>query len=171
MPSARPSAGSPRLESASGVRRVSDLEDQLFAEELAAVAAASPQRRHQFATGRVLLREVIGHDGPIPMAADRRMVLPPGVVASLAHDDRIAVAVAASSSALVGLGVDVEPLADLDADEAALIIRPDDEVDDPLVAFVAKEAAYKAWSRPGRPILDHHDVRLTAQASGMLRDY
>lgn len=48
-------------------------------------------------------------------------------------------------------------------DIADIVVRADDRVVGPLVAFVLKEAAYKAWSTLGGRMLEHHEVRLEAQ--------
>ena len=60
------------------------------------------------------------------------------------------------------IGVDIEPVRQLDRPTAALIVRPDEEVD-PLVAFVAKEATYKAWHGIGGRMLEHHEVRVVVR--------
>jgi 4'-phosphopantetheinyl transferase EntD len=143
-------------------------EDALFPEERAAVGRAVASRRRQFAAGRALLRELLGQDVPIPVGSDRRPVLPAPYVASLAHDSEFAVAVATRDRRIAALGIDIEPVAAVTADLTAHILRPDDELTDAASAFVVKEAAYKAWSRPDRPILDHHDVRITADAAAIV---
>lgn len=136
----------------------------LLAGEREAVAGAVAARRRQFATGRVLLRSLLDDPPAIPVAASRAPVLPPGVVGSLAHDDRIAVATLAPAGTAAALGIDVEPAAPLDPDEAATVLRPDEDDLDAHVAFVVKEAAYKAWSALGGPLIDFHDVRVTLDA-------
>jgi 4'-phosphopantetheinyl transferase EntD len=151
----------------SGARLVNDDDEiRLFDEELAAVTRAVAARRRQFATGRALLRELLEREVAIPVAPDRRPVLPTGVIASLAHDDEVAVAVIANDRHVGGLGIDVERVSSFGHDITASILRPDDDTDDPAMAFVVKEAAYKAWSRPDRPILDHHDVRIAVGDQG-----
>jgi 4'-phosphopantetheinyl transferase EntD len=151
-----------------GVRPVSAADvEELYPEEMAAIVTAVESRRSQFASGRALLRELIGTQVPLPVGPDRRPVLPVGTIASLAHDFAIAVAVAADRRDVGGLGVDVEPIVALDVDVAAAILRRDDDGVDPLLAFVAKEAVYKAWSGVGRPILEHHDVRLRSVGGGL----
>lgn len=131
--------------------------------EAASIARAVPKRRREFATGRALLRELIGTSEPIPVGVDRAPVLPHGVVASLAHDDVYAVA-AAADVADVALGVDVEPSGPLDEQMSAMILRPDEQGVDAHLAFTLKEAAYKAWSSCGRGMLEHHDVRISVDA-------
>lgn len=136
-------------------------ESALPAEERAAVAGAVATRRRQFATGRALLHSLLDDATPIPTADSRRPILPAGTVGSLAHDDGLAVAAVAERAAVVAVGIDVEPVVALDADETALIRRADEGDLDVHVAFVVKEAVYKAWSGLGGDLLDFLDVKVT----------
>jgi len=156
-----------RIIAPSGVHvgaRAIDAEDERlqFDEELLAVGSSVRKRRSEFATGRVLLRQVIGQDVPIPVGPGRRPVLPDGVVASLAHDDRIAVAAACAAKDATFLGIDIESIGVLPPEAAAEILRSDDTTDDAILAFVLKEAAYKAWSARGGRMLNYHEVRVDA---------
>jgi 4'-phosphopantetheinyl transferase EntD len=145
-----------------GCRRISDLDiGALHEVEAAHVERAVARRRREFATGRELLRSLLGDDLPIPVADDRSPILPDGVRASLAHDDQFAVAVLSRDPSIVALGIDLEPASPLEADEAALILRRDESSLDAHLAFTMKEAAYKAWSTLGGRMLDHRDVRLS----------
>jgi len=132
--------------------------------EAEAVRRAVATRQHEFATGRALLRDLIGRDVPIAVRGDRRPDLPIGVVGSLAHSATLAVAAVAATESIAALGVDLEPTTPLDADIVATIVRPDEMTAraglDPHLAFTLKEAVYKAWSGRGGRLLDHHDVRL-----------
>jgi 4'-phosphopantetheinyl transferase EntD len=134
--------------------------------ELAAISQSVPVRRNEFATGRVLLRRLLGIDAPIPVAPDRRPVVPPAFVTSLAHDRAVAVAAVASSSRWAALGVDVEPATPLGADMARMILRHEELHLDAHLAFVLKEATYKAWAAGGGRLLDHHDVLVADEGSG-----
>lgn len=149
----------------SGVRAI-DVADvgRLRGDERALVAGSVEKRQREFATGRRLLRELIGIDEPIMIAAGGRPSLPAGVVASLAHDHGVAVAVVSRSGRVGALGVDVEPDEALSSEVSRLILRPDEIGIDPHVAFTLKEAAYKAWSASGGAMLDHHDVQLRVAA-------
>ncbi len=134
---------------------------RLWPEELAAVGDSVDKRRREFATGRVLLRQLLNSDAPIAVRPNRTAELPAGVVGSLAHDATFVVAAVSVSVAVSALGIDIEPTVPLATDVAALIVRPDEGDVDAHLAFTLKEATYKAWSGVGGPILDHHDVRLT----------
>lgn len=136
-------------------------ETTLLDQERAAVADAVPARRRQFATGRALFHSLLADATPIPSAASRQPILPAGAVGSLAHDEGIAVAAVADRAAIVALGIDVEPVVPLAADEAAVIRRADEGDLDTHVAFVVKEAVYKAWSGLGGGLLDFLDVKVT----------
>ena len=80
----------------------------LHAVEAAAVERAVDVRRREFATGRALLRSLLGTDVAIPVGPSRAPVLPAGVVGSLAHDRVLAVAAVTTEPAIAALGIDVE---------------------------------------------------------------
>jgi 4'-phosphopantetheinyl transferase EntD len=149
-----------------GTRRIDAADvSALWPDELAAVGDSVAKRQREFATGRVLLRHLLGRDGPIAVRTDRSPDLPPGFVGSLAHDDTFVIAAVSSRATVTALGIDVEPTVPLAIDVAALIVRPDERDIDAHLAFTLKEATYKAWSGAGGRMLDHHDVRLTVDAS------
>jgi len=133
----------------------------MHAEERAHVARAVDQRQREYASGRALLRALIGRPVPIPSRPDRTAVLPKDVRGSLAHDNELVVAVLSDDPSVVAVGVDVEPLTTLSEDIAQQILRSDEAGADALEAFTMKEAVYKAWSALGGPMLDHLDVRLS----------
>lgn len=124
------------------------------------LGSAADFRIDEFASGRTLLRSLLGRNIPIPIGADRAPVVPSDVVCSLAHDSAVAVGAVADRGAVSALGIDIEPIVTLGADVASVILRPDERHLDALVAFVVKEAVYKAWSVPGAPLIGHHDVRV-----------
>lgn len=134
--------------------------------ELLDVESAVETRRAEFATGRALLRDLCDLDVAIPIGANGAPKLPPGVVGSLAHDRNVVVAAVARRPDIVAIGIDIEPPNQLDADEAAIIVGPNDIVADALTAFVQKEAVYKAWSSLGGRMLEHHEVVLQSDAEG-----
>lgn len=132
----------------------------LSASEYLSVARSVPLRQREFASGRALLREVIGFGGSIPVRENRSPQLPAGIVGSLAHDRQFAVAAISRHPDVLSLGIDIEPMDPLNADMARVILRSDEHLDAHL-AFTLKEATYKAWSGLGGRMLDHGDVRLS----------
>lgn len=146
-----------------GVQRISlsDVE-RLARSELGLTTGMVDVRRAEFASGRALLHRLLGIDDPILRASNGAPSFPPGVVGSLAHDREFAIGIVTHRPDVATIGVDLEPVAadTLTDEEAAIIVRGDDSVPGPLAAFVMKEAAYKAWSSLGGPMIDHHDVRI-----------
>lgn len=133
--------------------------------EAALVERAVPKRRAEFATGRHLLRQLMEQDVEILRTPSRAPLFPSAVVGSLSHDDGIALGAIASASDVAAIGIDVEIERELPGDMEALIVRPDDMSPDAISAFVAKEAAYKAWSSLGGAMLEHHDVHVRIDGS------
>lgn len=141
-------------------------EATLPAAELALIAGAGHLRRAEFATGRVLLRRVLNTTQPIGRAANGAPSWPTGVVGSLAHDRRRAVAAVAAAGQYRAIGIDVEPHGDQPDDELRLaVLRADDPPCDPTAAFVMKEAAYKAWSSLGGELIDPLAIRLEVRGA------
>ncbi len=109
-----------------------------------------PRRAAEFSAGRHAARLAMAaaglEGGAVPRGADRAPVWAPGMVGSISHSDLACIA--AVSSGLRGIGLDLEPLRSLDPGVAALICGPSDlvaaEGDPGLLVFCAKEAAYKA---------------------------
>jgi 4'-phosphopantetheinyl transferase EntD len=149
-----------------GHRRITtgDIAD-LRGVEVAYVRRAVVARQREFASGRALLREMIGYDGAIPAADDRSPLLPWGWRGSLAHDREFAIAAVSSERSVAALGIDIEPATVLGPEVAALVLRPDEAGLDAHLAFTMKEATYKAWSSLGGRLLDHEDIRLSATAA------
>ncbi len=142
-----------------GVRAIDAADEAtLWPSEQAAVAAAVRSRRIEFATGRALLRELLGIDAEIPVRPDRRPEFPDGIVGTLAHDQDIAIAATAAATSCRALGIDIEPTTELERDLVPVICRPEERHLDAHLVFVLKEAAYKAWSSLGGRMLEHRDV-------------
>lgn len=144
---------------------VSDL-NGMWPAERAAVAEAVIHRQAEFATGRTLLRQLIGENVEIQVGTDRRPSFPAGVTGTLAHDQEVAVAAITTRSSCRALGVDIEPATVFAPDEARVILRPEERHLDAHLVFVLKEAVYKAWSSLGGGILDHHEVAVDVDDSG-----
>lgn len=140
------------------------------------LAHATPARKAEFAAGRAAARQALRAIGmvpfAIPMGADRAPVWPNGVVGSITHHDGRCLAVAARSSALAGLGLDLEPLDPLPEDLWPSVLTTTDlswllTQDSALrgayarMIFSAKEATYKALYPQTRRVVgfDAMDIR------------
>lgn len=149
-----------------GVRRISPGDIPLLdAAELAVVERAVEGRRAEFASGRVLLRQLLRTPHPILPGPTRAPCFPDGVVGSLAHDRDLAVAAVSRAPDVCAIGIDIEPDEPLASDVARSILRDEEHGIDPHLAFTAKEAVYKAWSVLGGSILDHHDVAVSLRGT------
>ncbi len=137
-------------------------EASLLAGDDAPVSAVA-RRRHEFASGRRLLRALLDADVAIPVRADRGPQLPAGWCGSLAHDDVIVVGAVAPEQSFRSIGIDLEPAVPMEADVARIVVRDDEAGLDATLAFALKEAAFKAWSSLGGRMLEHHDVLVRAR--------
>jgi len=145
-------------------------ETALMPEEITAFAAGVVSVRRASGAARIAARELlarIGHaDCVLPKGSSGAPVWPPGIVGSLSHDARIAVAAVALRRDIVALGIDVEPAELLPADLLGLVATPQERLkiaDDPWrgrLLFAAKEAVYKAVYPLVETFLDHHDVEI-----------
>jgi 4'-phosphopantetheinyl transferase EntD len=157
-------------------RRAADLP----ADEARLIAPAAPRRRREFLAGRVAARaslSVWGHTPRAILAHERGdPAWPAGVVGSISHTDRWAVAVTASGDDLAALGVDLEPDEPLAADLVALVCRPEEigrgpepglwGLDAAKLRFVAKEAFYKAVFPRARRFVEFDEVTIDIQPGG-----
>ena len=138
-----------------GRRRVPDLAELTVGERLV-VARAGPRRLEDFVAGRACAHRalrVLGYDGAEVLAgAGRQPLWPAGVVGSITHCEGYVAAAVARASAVRSLGIDAEVLAPAGADVRRVVMAPGeapldvgDGIDPVLLAFSAKEAAFKAW--------------------------
>jgi 4'-phosphopantetheinyl transferase EntD len=141
----------------------------LLPEEAEAIGPLVESRRASGAARMVtgpLLAE-LGHAATaLPKQASGAPAWPAGIVGSLAHDTRVAVAAVAKSHDFAALGIDVEPAEDLAPDLLDLVTTPAERVklaDDPFrgkLLFAAKEAVYKAVYPLDGIVLDYHDIEV-----------
>lgn len=171
-----------RLPPGSGVAAwaVGSPRESEFADEDRLVARAVSGRRAQFQAGRSAARmalAMLGHEpGPILARAEGDPIWPEGVVGSITHTERWALAVAARLRAPAGLGVDLETDSPLDEDLVEMICRPEERrphprlqargIDAPKLRFVAKEAVYKAVFPLTREFIDFNGVSIVFETGG-----
>ena len=145
-------------------------ENALRAEEVRGISESVVERRRASGAARIVARELLqrlGHaDCQLPRAASGAPVWPAGVIGSLAHDRRVAVAAVADRRRIDALGIDIEPAESLPMDLLDIIATPDERPrlgDNPIywrLLFAAKEAVYKAVYPLDRKFLEHHDVQI-----------
>jgi 4'-phosphopantetheinyl transferase EntD len=149
-------------------------ENALLPEEARAFERAVDRVRRASGAARLVARSLLnrlGHEMvALPKSPAGPAVWPEGIVGSLAHDSRVAVAAVGRRENVESVGIDVEPAEILPEDLLDFVTTPKErtQIDsDPYrgrLFFVAKEAAYKAVYPLDRMLLDHHDVEVDLAA-------
>lgn len=140
----------------------------LLPTEAPAWNGAAERVRQSSGAARIVVRELLarlGHSScPVPKAAGGAPAWPEGIIGSLAHDQRFAVATVARRADSHSIGIDIEPAESLPADLLDIVATPAERIRigaDLLMGralFVIKEAVYKAVYPLDRTFLEHHDV-------------
>ncbi len=140
--------------------------DSIATRENRARAASGAGRR----VAHGLLRRLGCADPAILRGHAGEPVWPAGIVGSIAHDDELAVAVAARTDAMRSVGVDIEPALPLPADLRAVVAAPQDRLGDldpgmgGRILFAVKEAAYKASFPLDGRVLGFEDIAVDFEA-------
>jgi 4'-phosphopantetheinyl transferase EntD len=156
-------------------------ENALLPEEIAAFASSVPKVRRASGAVRIVARQLLKGLGQpecaLPKGSGGAPTWPAGVVGSLAHDSRVAVAAVGKCDDVGAIGIDVEPAESLPPELLELIATPQERLridDDPYqgrLLFVAKEAVYKAVYPLDQRFLDHHDVQVNfAERKAIVRN-
>ena len=145
-------------------------EHALTPEEAIAFTKSVPAVRRASGAARIVARELLTKISiggcSLPKASSGAPIWPNGVVGSMSHDPRIAVAAIALRRDYVALGIDIEPAEPLPSDSLDLIATPQERAaidEDPYrgrLLFAAKEAVYKAVYPLDQTFLEHHDVQI-----------
>lgn len=140
--------------------------DELTPGEKNQIGDVCEKRYSEFAAGRSQARQLIasltGVAETLLIGSYRQPIWPPAVIGSISHSDEFCAVAVAPRTVLDGLGIDVEPFEDLDADVADVILTDAEhestaEIDSQLVRsgaapiggkahkliFSIKEAIYK----------------------------
>jgi 4'-phosphopantetheinyl transferase EntD len=146
-------------------------EHALLPEEAPAFASSVAKVRRASGAARTVARQLLMRLGQpacaLPKSASGAPVWPAGVIGSLTHDSRVAVAAVGMCRDVGAIGIDVEPAETLPAELLDIVATPQERLklgDDPYrgrLLFVAKEAVYKAVYPLDRTFLDHHDVQVS----------
>jgi 4'-phosphopantetheinyl transferase EntD len=124
---------------------------------------ASGAARH---VARNLMKSMGYHGLPILGSTFGAPIWPIGVVGSMAHDDRIAVAAVGLRRDLDAVGIDIEPIVQLPPNMLKLVATPLERraIADNLwgtnLLFAIKEAVYKASFPLDSKFLDFHDIEV-----------
>ena len=145
-------------------------EHALLKEEIPALAASVVKVRRASGAARIVARQLLTQLGyancALPKGPAGAPVWPAGIVGSLAHDSRVAVAAVGMRADVGALGIDVEPAECLPSELLDLVATPQerlnlgDDVYRGRLLFVAKEAVYKAVHPLDQTFLEHHDVEI-----------
>ena len=158
-----------------GCRRIEAGDKQyLLPAENASIATRQNRARDASGAGRHIAHDLLRRLGHADLAVLRgragNPVWPAGIAGSIAHDDEIAVAVAARSEELTSVGVDIEPAVPLPHDLRAVVVAPRDRLGDldpglaSRILFAAKEAAYKASFPLDGRVLGFEDIAVDFEA-------
>jgi 4'-phosphopantetheinyl transferase EntD len=146
-------------------------EDALLPQEAHAFVSSVVKVRRASGAARIVARQLLAQLGyapcALPKAPSGAPIWPAGVVGSLTHDSRVAIAAVGRCRDVAALGIDVEPAEPLPSDLLDLVATPQERLkiaDDPYhgrLLFAAKEAVYKAVYPLDQTFLDHHDVQIS----------
>lgn len=147
----------------------------LFPQESDAVARAIERRRNEFALGRACARAALARlgwpAGPILVDDRRAPVWPAGVVGSITHCRGLVAAAVCRQGAILGLGLDAEPLESVEPEVARMVWSPAErrraveamDLDELIAAklvFSAKEVVHKCIGPLTGEMLDFLDVEI-----------
>jgi 4'-phosphopantetheinyl transferase EntD len=143
----------------------------LLPAEIPAFAGSVLKVRRASGAARIVGRALLSRFGQascaIPKSTAGMPVWPAGIVGSLAHDAKVAIAAIAAQSDFQSVGIDIEPAEALAPDLLDIVATAKERErieDDPFrgrLLFSIKEAVYKAVYPLDRMFLDHHDVEVS----------
>jgi len=143
--------------------------------ESASILTRESRARAASGAGRQIAHELLQRLQCADMAVARGLlgnpIWPEGIVGSIAHDEEMAVAVAARSGAVGSVGVDVEPALPLPDGLRELVVTPRDRLGglEPGMAgrilFAVKEAVYKASFPLDGRVLGFEDIAVDLEAA------
>jgi 4'-phosphopantetheinyl transferase EntD len=145
-------------------------ESALMPQEAASFNSTAAKVRRASGAARIAARELLSRAGydrcAVPRARSGAPIWPSGIVGSLAHDSRVAIAAVALHRDFANIGIDIEPAEPLPTELLELVATPAERSCLRVhpcggrLLFVVKEAVYKAVAAIDRIFLDHHDVEV-----------
>ena len=146
-------------------------EHALLPREAGAFPSSVVGVRRASGAARLVARQLLARlgipDCELPKSPSGAPIWPAGVVGSLAHDARVAIAAVGRRRDVGALGIDIEPAELLPPEILEMVATPAERLNighDPYggrLLFVAKEAAYKAVFPLDQTFLEHHDVEVS----------
>jgi 4'-phosphopantetheinyl transferase EntD len=156
----------------------------LLPEEAQHLSRAVPQRRQEFAAGRLCARRLLAEFGildfPVRVAEDRQPLWPESLVGSITHTAGFCAAVVAERRNLRAIGIDCEVVGSVKAQVWRSICLPDEilwlrslpdseQAAAATLIFCAKEAFYKCQYPLVRERLNFHDANVEVPDWGRSR--
>jgi 4'-phosphopantetheinyl transferase EntD len=145
-------------------------ENALLPEEMPALASSVEKVRRASGAARIVARQLLTRLGrsecALPRAPSGAPIWPAGVIGSLSHDARVAIAAVGLCREVGAIGIDVEPAECLPTELLEIVATRRERLDiaqDPYrgrLLFAAKEAVYKALHPLDQLFLEHHDVEI-----------
>ena len=142
----------------------------LLHEEEESLFFTAIERRRASGAARRVARELMNLMGfvglPILRSTFGAPIWPAGIVGSMAHDDRIAVAAVGLRHDFDAVGIDIEAAAELPQNMLELIATPGEQraissnLLEAKLLFAIKEAVYKAAYPLDHGFLDFHDIEV-----------
>jgi 4'-phosphopantetheinyl transferase EntD len=154
-----------------GYRVISQCDEHaLLHDEIESFSFSTIEMRRASGAARRVARQLMNSMGfadlPILRSTFGAPIWPVGVVGSMAHDNRIAVAAVGLRRDLDAVGIDIEPATPLQPDMLDLIATPWERraiasnLLGTKILFVIKEAVYKATYPLEHEFLDFHDIEV-----------
>jgi 4'-phosphopantetheinyl transferase EntD len=147
----------------------------LLPTEVSATARMGSIRLESFRHGRYCARQALAQIGKpgqaVPMGPAREPIWPSGTTGSITHAGSCALAAAACTTSIRGIGIDMEHARQLDygaaklictAGEMAWVKSQSPPLDDPTLIFCIKESIYKCIWPLVRRFVDFLEVEVSA---------
>jgi 4'-phosphopantetheinyl transferase EntD len=148
-------------------------EGALRLEEAVCFQGAVSKVRRQAGAARIVARQLLSrlnyNDVGIAKTSSGAPLWPAGIVGSLAHEERVALAAVARKGDFLSLGVDIESAEELPEDLVGIIATSTERSRYGQLflrgrqLFAAKEAVYKAIFPLDQCFLDFHDIEVELQ--------
>lgn len=153
---------------------------EMFEEEWNCVAKAVPKRQAEFSTVRICARKLLSqlgfHNFPLLPNKDRSPRWPSSIVGSISHTNGYCAVVAARSTSIIGLGLDVEQDDPIKPELVRLICTDREHqwlstlpVNEQLriakLIFCAKESAYKCQYPLSKVYVDFRQAEIDVDLS------